>query len=130
MEDKLSFEKVSLFEYKSKEKNILGNKRYKLFKSLFSELYTILNEDEINKLLDINKNIRNIEKITVNIIVGSMINNKIKDKKNIYILVDELNSKIFVINGNFKIIRNGGKIRDFRESIQKNRQFRFYEIFM
>ena len=57
----MTYEQVLIYEYKMKNKNILGNKRKKLLMPLVNDIYDILDEDEYNQLIKIKPNIKDIK---------------------------------------------------------------------
>ena len=125
----MSCEKISFYEYRVEKKNILGNKRMKFSKSMFLELYNILDEDEIKELIKIIPNIKKINQYLSSIINSNMLSNKRFFKNHLYIFTftDYLSSNIFVIDGNWKIFNNGN-FEDYDESIPMNIQLRMYDI--
>ena len=126
----MSYEKTSFYEYKTEEKNILGNKRMKFSKSMFPDFYNFLDKDEIEKLIKIKPNIKNISKCTINNNIYSYnISAKKMFNNHLYIFTNYTDYNIFGIDRKLKIFRNGNFV-DYNEPIPVNIQFRMYDIFL
>ena len=120
------FEKTSIFEYKFEEKNVLGKKRDKLFDDIFENLVRVFSEEERNILEKMNKNIKNVVKISAYKTIGSIIKNKTFSKKHIYAIIDK-STKIVIIGGIYKEFKNG-KLENYTGLIVDYKQYIFYEI--
>ena len=109
-----------------KKKNVLGKKRDKLFDDIFENLVRVFSEEERNILEKMNKNIKNVVKISAYKTIGSIIKNKTFSKKHIYAIIDE-STKIVIIGGIYKEFKNG-KLENYTGLISDYKQYIFYEI--
>ena len=128
LKDNLSFEIISSYEYKVEKKNILGKKRAKFSKPMFTEFFDILEEDEMEELINIKPNIKNINKYLSANINSNTLSNKKFYKNHVYIFTFT-NSNIFVIDCNWKIFNNG-HFDDYDEDIPKNIKLRMFDIYL
>ena len=124
----MSYEKITYYEYNDEKGNILGNKRVKFSNSMFIDFYSILDEDEVEKIISIKPIIKNIKKYLVYNINSENVSNKTLNKDHLYIFINYYSDdKIFGIDGELKIFSNGNFI-DYVESIPSNVQLRMYDI--
>ena len=123
----MTYEQVLIYEYKMKNKNILGNKRKKLLMPLVNDIYDILDEDEYNQLIKIKPNIKDIKAYLKSDIDRNILQNKKLYKNHFYTFIDYSFNKLFGIDGKLKIF-NKGNFNDFKGDIFLHKQIIMYDI--
>ena len=125
----MSCEKITNYEYNAEKENFLGNKRMKFSNSMFIDFYNILDEDEIEKLIILKPIIKNISKYSANNISSSSLLQKRLYKNHLYIFTDyNSDFKLFGIDGKLKKFSNGTFLDYFSESLPENAKIRIYDI--